>query len=562
MRRGTRMFVIAAALMQVGALHAAPSCPPWSPPRAAQALAERRDQLDAWNQAYRRDGRSPVDDAIYDQALAQFMAWRACFPAQAGAAPVVLGEAGDAQAPVVQTGLAKLVDADAVQAWMDARGADDLWVQPKADGVAVTLLYVDGTLRSATSRGDGVRGSDWTAQARLIDAVPKHLAHAPARVVLQGELVWRLVDHVQASDGGAGARAKVAGAMARETLDAATADRIGLFVWDWPSGPAAMPARLAGLTAMGLGTSAALTHAAHSRADVQQWRERWYRQPLPFAADGLVIRQGHRPASDHWQAAPPHWAVAWKFPPAKALTTVSGVDFRRGRRGRISVVLELEPVTLDDRTVRRVNLGSLSRWQKLDVRPGDQVAVSLAGLTIPHFDGAVWRTRERAAIDVPAPTTDRLACWQPGDGCDAQFLSRLVWLGGHQGLGMEGMGEASWQALIDAQLIHGLLDWMTLDPARLQQVPGIGARRAQAMGQAFEEAKARPFSQWLRALGPPVSLDGQGVDWKALATRDQAAWLAQPGIGPVRAERLIAFFRHPTLVAIAVQLHAAGVHGF
>lgn len=560
MSRKAWMAAVAAALLQVGSLHAA-GCPAWPQARAAQELASLREQLDAWNSAY-RDGRVSVDDALYDQALARWKAWQACFPAAAVAAPGELGGTGTRAAAVVQTGLGKLPDADAVRAWMDARDADDLWVQPKADGVAVTLLYVNGALQAAVSRGDGKRGSDWTAHARRITAIPARLPHAPPRVVLQGELVWRLANHVQAVDGGAGARARVAGAMARHALDAATAERIGLFVWDWPSGPPDMRARLAGLEAMGLGASAALTRPVRTLADVQQWRERWYHQALPFAADGVVIRQGHRPAAAAWQAVPPRWAVAWKFPPARALATVSGIDFRRGRRGRITVVLQLEPVQLGDRSVRRVSLGGMARWQRLNVRPGDQVAVSLAGLTIPHFDGVIWRTLQRATVALPDDASDRLGCWEAGEPCRAQFLARLVWLGGLEGLAIDGMGEASWQSLVDAGLVHGLLDWMELDDARLRTVPGIGDARARAMQRAFRQARRRPFRVWLAALGPPVALDAANASWAALAARDLAAWKAQPGIGSVRARRLLAFFHHPQVTALASRLHRAGVQGF
>ncbi len=562
MRQGRWMMFFAAALLLLGTLHATERCPDWPPSRAAQELRSLRDQLDGWNAAY-RSGGSPVDDALYDQALARFKTWRACFPAQAPVSPGELGDAGTRAAPVVQTGLAKLANVEAVKAWMEARNRDDLWVQPKADGVAVTLLYIDGALRAAVSRGDGERGSDWTVQAQRTAAIPKHLPHAPSRVVLQGELVWRLADHVEADDGGVGARAKVAGAMARIKLDAATADRIGLFVWDWPTGPATMPARMAGLAAMGFDHSAVLAHQVTTPAQVQRWRDRWYHQPLPFAADGIVIRQGHRPAANQWQAAPPSWAVAWKFPPAKALATVSGVDFRRGRRGRIAVVLELDPVTLDDRSVRRVSLGTLSRWKKLDVRPGDQVAVSLAGLTIPRFDSVIWRTKERAAVDVPAQaSTGRLGCWQSGDGCQAQFLSRLVWLGSSKGLAIDGIGKASWQSLIDAGLIHALLDWMKLDESQLRQVPGIGETRAKNMLQSFGQTRDRPFADWLAALGPPVTLDAKNSDWNDLAERDLAAWKSKPGIGEVRARRLVAFFNDPHVTALAARLHHDGIDGF
>lgn len=539
------------------------ACPAWDAPRAVRELKSLHDQLDAWNHAYRVEGRSPVDDAIYDQALARYEGWRACFPAQAPAPLAALADAGGVvPTPVVQTGLAKLPDATAVQAWMQARAGRDLWAQPKADGVAVTLLYVDGQLRQAISRGDGRHGSDWTAKVRRIAAVPQRLPHAPARVVLQGELVWRLPGHRQASDGGQRARADVAGALAREPFDAQAAAHIGLFVWDWPSGPRDMRARLAGLEAMGLGASAALTRPVKDLVELRRWRERWYREPLPFATDGTVLRQGRRPPASTWQPAPPEWAVAWKYPPARALATVRAVDFRRGRRGGVSVVLELEPVVLDDRTVRRVSAGSLAHWRTLDARPGDQVALSLAGLTIPRFDAVVWRTRERAALAVPGDAGDALDCWHPTAGCRRQFLARLVWLGGRHGLRIDGVGESTWQALIDAGLLHGLLDWLALTPTQLAEVPGIGAARATRLGAAFAHARTARFDRWLSALGMPPAGSAALPDWPALARRRAAEWAQQPGIGAGRAARLQAFFDHPEAVHLAAQLRAAGVDGF
>jgi DNA ligase (NAD+) len=563
MRQGWRSLWV----LLVGAGCATPclaGCPAWIAQRAGGELHALHDQLDAWNHAYRTDGHSPVDDAVYDQALARYEAWRACFPAQAPPPLSHLADAhGPVRTPVAQTGLAKLHDATAVQAWLDARGGRDLWVQPKADGVAVTLLYVDGQLRQAVSRGDGLHGSDWTAQVARIAAVPKRLLHAPARVVLQGELVWRVPGHRQARDGGVRARADVAGALAREPLDARAAARIGLFVWDWPSGPADMRARLAGLDAMGLGASAALTRPVRGLNEVRHWRERWYRGALPFATDGTVLRQGHRPPAAAWKPAPPDWAVAWKYPPAQAQATVRAVDFHRGRRGRINVVLELDPVVLDDRTVRRVSVGSLTRWRKLDARPGDQVSLSLAGLTIPRFDAVVWRTRERAAVSVPDQGIgDPLDCWHPQAGCRGQFLARLQWLGGRQGLRIDGMGETTWQALVDAGLVQGLLDWMALTPAQLARVPGIGRERARRFAQAFARSRGAGFARWLNALGMPPAGQATLPDWQALAARDVAQWEDETGIGPGRAARLQAFFHHPEAVKLAAQLHEAGVIGF
>ncbi|HWX65054.1 MAG TPA: NAD-dependent DNA ligase LigB [Rhodanobacter sp.] len=542
----------------------AADCPDWSASQAKQELDALHDRLDGWNHAYRVSGQSPVDDAVYDQAQKRLAQWKRCFPAQAPAPLAHLADAGGSvRSPVAQTGLAKLPDATALAAWMRERGDRDLWVQPKADGVAVTLLYLDGQLREATSRGDGWHGSDWTAKAQLIAAIPKHLPHAPARVVLQGEIYWRVPDHVQADDGGANARSMVAGALARATLDAATAAQIGLFVWDWPGGPADMPARLAGLAAMGLTDSVTYTHPVTSLGEVQRWREQWYRSAMPFAADGTVVRQGHRPPATTWQAAPPVWAVAWKYPAASALTEVRAVIFTVGRSGRITPVLELAPVQLDDHRVQRVSVGSLRRWQQLDIRPGDQVEVVLAGLTIPRLQSVAWRTQQRAKVTPPDPQTyGPLSCWQAVPGCEQQFRARLLWLGGKQGLQLDGLGADTWQALIDAGMIHQLLDWMQLTPAQLAEVPGLGLTRAAALAQTFADARDRPFARWLRALGMPSSGTDGSSDWAALSRRAVGDWQALDGIGAARANQLVAFFGHSDVRAQAARLHAMGVQGF
>lgn len=563
MRMPACLMIFVAMLAGHAGVHAT-DCPAWSPAQAQQELGALHDRLDGWNHAYRVSGQSPVDDAVYDQAKQRLTQWSRCFPAQAPAPLVHLADAGgEMRSPVAQTGLAKLPDAAALAVWMRERGNKDLWVQPKADGVAVTLLYVDGQLRQATSRGDGLHGSNWLAKARLIHAIPKHLPHAPPRVILQGEIYWRLAGHVQATDGGVNARSAVAGALARDVLDTDTAAKIGLFVWDWPSGPADMQARLAGLQAMGLADSVTYTHAVSSLDEVRRWREQWYRHAMPFAADGTVVRQGHRPPAANWQPAPPVWAVAWKYPAASALAQVRAVDFTVGRSGRITPVLELEPVQLDDHRVQRVSVGSLKRWRKLDIRPGDQVEVVLAGLTIPRLQSVVWRTQRRAIVTPPDPANHGpLNCWQASAGCEQQFRARLVWLGGRQGLHLDDIGENTWQALIQAGLIHHLLDWMSLTPAQLVAVPGLGASRAATLARTFAAARARPFARWLRALGVPASVTAGQANWAVLSARSASDWQAQDGIGAGRANQLVAFFGCADVREQAVRLHAAAVRGF
>jgi DNA ligase (NAD+) len=284
---------------------------------------------------------------------------------------------------------------------------------------------------------------------------------------------------------------------------------------------------------------------------------------MPFAADGTVLRQGHRPPAATWQAAPPDWAVAWKYPAASALAEVRAVEFTVGRSGRITPVLELAPVQLDDHRVQRVSVGSLKRWRQLDIRPGDQVEVALAGLTIPRLQSVAWRAQQRAPVTPPDPRAHGpLSCWQAAPGCEQQFRARLVWLGGRQGLQLEGLGADTWQALIDAGLVHHLLDWMSLTPEQLATVPGLGASRAAALARSFAGARDRPFARWLQALGAPASVAAGLPDWAALSARGASDWQALTGIGAGRANQLVAFFGCPEVRTLAARLHAAGVQGF
>lgn len=536
-------------------------CPDWPASRAKSELSALSQQIAEWDDAYHNQGRSLVADEIYDQARERLQSWHQCFPTARPAFPDPLaGSTGSIAHPVPQTGLRKLNDA-AVAEWINNRS--DLWIQPKVDGVAVTLVYRRGLLQQAISRGDGRLGQDWTARARQLPAIPTRLQE-PLDAVLQGELYWRLDAHVQGRDGGAGARGKVAGLMARQALDEQQASAIGLFVWDWPDGPADMPERLQALQKLGFADSLHYTQPLRGAKDARRWRQRWFDEPQPFASDGVVLRQGTRPPGERWQAEAPHWAIAWKYPAGQALAVVQAVDFSIGRTGRITPILRLQPVDLDERRISRVALGSLQTWEKLDIRPGDQVAIRLAGLTIPRLDQVIWRSPERAAVRAPDPNRyHALSCWRLSGECQQQFQARLNWLAGKQGLNLPGVGPGTWSTLMAGQKLEGLLDWLALDSEHLQQLPGIGPRRASQLQQAFAQAQQRSLQQWLQALGAPPGLKlGAEDDWAALLARGHAEWMQQPGMSQKSAERLVAFFSHPEIQRLGAQLQEAGTVGF
>ncbi|MGY1921228.1 NAD-dependent DNA ligase LigB [Pseudomonas tolaasii] len=540
-------------------------CLAWAgncPEEARSQVAHLAEQIRQWDDSYHRLGHSPVGDELYDQARQRLAGWRECFPQAVNRADQPLASSrGTLPHPVAHTGLQKLLDEAAVADWLGSR--QDVWVQPKVDGVAVTLRYRRGRLSQVISRGDGLLGQDWSTAARKIPGIVQQLPEA-IDLVLQGELYWRLDEHVQSANGGLNARSKVAGLMNRLQLSDTEAAGIGLFIWAWPDGPADFSERLATLARLGFTDSQRYSHAIQNITEAARWRTYWYNHPLPFASDGVVLHQARRAPAKRWQVSTPYWAVAWKYPAAKALALVSKVNFNIGRTGRITPILELEPVQLDDRQIGRVSVGSLKRWQALDIRPGDQVSISLAGQVIPRLDQVILRNPNRVEVHEPdARAYHALSCWQLDPGCEEQMLSRLTWLSGNQGLALPHIGRETWNVLIQAGLIAGFLDWLTLDAAELANIDGFGERSRARVLEGIQSARQRPFAQWLKALGvPPAARNNLEGDWQTLVAKDTQAWLAIDGIGPGRAAQLSAFFRDPHVQALAETLRVAGIDGF
>jgi len=541
-------------------LASATSCPDWKPQQAEAEVAQLRATLARWDEHYHRQGLALLADELYDQSRERLNHLQQCFAV--GSSPSPLASArGPVPHPVPHTGVDKLADRQAVARWL--AGKTGVWVQPKVDGVAVSLTYQQGRLVQLTSRGDGVHGHDWSRHIPQLGAITRQLPMS-IDLHLQGELYLRLNEHVQAKAGSANARGTVAGLLARKQLTAEQGGTIGLFVWGWPQGPEQQAERLAKLAQLGFPDSQCYSIAIDTLEDAAHWREHWYRSPLPFATDGVILRQGSRPPAERWQAKAPYWIAAWKYPYVQALAEVRDVRFRVGRTGRVTPIVHVQPVTLDDRRITQVSLGSLARWQALDIRPGDQVAIGLAGLTIPRLDHVVHRAVERLPLAAPAPDQHHAhSCWQASEGCEEQFIARLTWLGGKKGLALPRTGPGTWRRLVETGLVTSMTDWLHLDAERLQQVPGISSLTAAQLLGSFDQARSRPFDQWLRGIGAPVSKHLQLTgDWAELASRSTGQWQTVPGIGTKRSRQLVDFFAAAEVQAIAAQLAETGIKGF
>lgn len=549
-------------LMLLWCGYGAAVCPVWSQAKAEKEIASLSAQIKRWDDAYWKQGVSEVNDDVYDQLNARLTQWQRCFgnDISANTLPALTGSVTH---PVAHTGVRKVASKDALAQWM--HGRTSLWMQPKVDGVAVTLVYRNGILAQAISRGNGLKGEDWTAQVRLIPSVPKNVSGELANSVLQGELFWLREGHVQRQMGGMNARAKVAGAMMRQK-DKAPLNQIGIFIWAWPDGPQMMQNALTALSQAGFTLTARYTVPVQTVEAVEKQRLAWQNAALPFATDGIVVRSSDVTPGDSWLPGEGNWVVAWKYSPAAQVAEVRDIRFTVGRTGKISVVATLEAVQLDDKQVQRVSLGSVARWQRLDIAPGDQIQVSLAGQGIPRFDKVVWRGTDRQKPEPPATRFHSLSCFYASPECMDQFFARLTWLSSKQVLNIEGLGESGWRTLWQAHQFEHLFSWLLLTQAQLQATPGFSSARGLALWHQFNLVREQPFIRWLMALGVPLtqaSLKAMGdVTWQKLSGRNAKDWQTLPGTGEEKTRKIVAFIHDPGVAGLALWLGQQGVPGF
>jgi len=556
------MWKWAGVVVMVWSSYGIAVCPAWSHAKAEQEIAGLNAQISRWNDAYWQEGQSDVSDEVYDQLNSRLKQWQQCFNHEPVTEDIPPAN-GTLRHPFAHTGVHKVAGKEELRQWMRSRR--ELWVQPKVDGVAVTLVYHKGKLVQAISRGDGVKGEDWTARVQAIPSVPLNVQGLLSESVLQGEIFLLREGHIHQQMGGMNARAKVAGMMMRQN-DKTALENLGVFIWAWPDGPQSMPQRLSELTKAGFTLTAQYTRAVSTADEVEKHRKEWLTSPLPFVTDGIIVRSSIEPVGEQWLPGEGGWVVAWKYSPVSQVAEVNAIQFAIGRTGKISVVAALESIQLDDKRVKRVNLGSVSRWQALDIAPGDQILVSLAGQGIPRVDKVVWRGNDRKKPAPPVSHYHPLTCFYASPECLEQFFARLVWLSSQQVLNMEGLGDSSWRLLHQSYHFEHIFSWLALTQEQIEKTPGLNPARRLQLWHRFEFARHQPFNRWVKALGVPLPQAATKAlsvhSWRQLQDKDAVSWNQLPGIGAERARKLVKFMHDPQITRLTTWLGEQGIDGF
>lgn len=454
---------------------------------------------------------------------------------------------------------------------------DGLAAELKIDGVSISLVYQEGRLVRAVTRGDGRAGDDVTANARTIRSVPLVLDEGPARMEVRGEVYMprsvfvRLNRERRARGEAEFANPRNATAGSIRLLDSRETASRRLAVWCYQlvhaegrEGTSHVD-DLQWLEGLGFPVSPGYSRC-RDLGEVEVLIERWAdeRSDFDFDTDGAVVKVDRLSEREMLgtTARAARWAVAFKYPPEGRQTTVKDIVVQVGRTGVLTPVAELEPVLIAGSTVARATLHNFDEVERLDVRCGDTVWVAKGGEVIPKVVGVV--SAERPADTTPVVRPERcpsclsevkrvddevaLRCENPT--CPAVLGARLRHFVSRGAMEIEGLGEQSLQLLTAEGLISDLASLWDLKHEDLSGLPGWGDLSAANLIQQIDAARSRSLRRVIFALGiPHVGERAAGLlarRWKTLGGLEKARpedLEAIDGIGPVIAASVVEWFQ-------------------
>jgi DNA ligase (NAD+) len=583
---------------------------------AAARAAELRELVRQANHDYYVLDDPTVDDAAYDAWMRELEAIEAEHPELAapdsptqrvGAAPVeAFGEVVHRE-PMLS--LANARGADELAAWYrrartvleqeGLAGRDVRFVvEPKIDGLAVSLTYENGILTRGATRGDGVRGEDVTQNLRTVRTIPLALrtpdgGAPPAVVEIRGEVYLPIAAfqelNLQRANAGlptfANPRNSAAGSL-RQLDPRITAER-PLAMWCYAVGHreglelAGQEQTLAWLARVGMRVNPLIRTVdslEEALAASEEWESR--RAELDYDIDGAVVKID----SFELQARlgvvgrAPRWAVAYKFAPTTATTRLERIEVNVGRTGALVPFAVLEPVMVGGVTVRQATLHNQDDIARKDLRIGDRVIIQRAGDVIPQVVAPLVqeRTGEEREFRMPerCPVCDtpvvhpegevQIRC--PNRSCPAQLVQSIIHFASRGAMDIEGMGEKTVVRLFEAGLVRDVADIYDLRDEDLVQLEGFGTIAAANLVRSIDASRERPWPDVVNALGirhvgyvtaRAVAAVAPSVEALLAAGPDDLA--AAEGVGPVVAEAIAEFLGSETNRRTLDRLRAAGL---
>jgi DNA ligase (NAD+) len=579
---------------------------------AEKRAAELREELAHHNDLYYRQDEPEIGDDAYDALLDELRSIEAEFPAlrTADSPTQRVGAAPSGRFPEVEhaermLSLGNARTEEELRAWEErthnrlrrldiADSEFSYTTEPKIDGLAISLTYEDGVFTRGATRGDGTVGEDVTRNLLTIGEIPRRIHDAPEFIEVRGEVYLSIADFKKVNERRAeeekptfaNPRNSAAGSLRQ--LDPRMTEERPLSIWCYGIGEVRgldLPTHSAEVDWLGERSFRVNPDTAHHEG-IESVVERcaWWegrRESLDYEIDGVVVKIDERPL---WRqlgvvGREPRWAIAWKFPPTTATTTMNRVVWNVGRTGHLVPFAMLEPVHVGGVTVTTATLHNEEDLARKDVREGDEVVVMRAGDVIPQVVSPKLPRKKKGARR-PKPPKKCPACGtetvKPEDsvfticpnraGCPGQSFQHVKHFVSRGAMDIEGLGEKQASRFLGDGLIADVGDIYDLDEQQLTGLEGFGEQSARNLLAAIRASKETPFPRVLYALGLPgvgyVTAEALAMHFgsiEELQRADPEQIEEVEGVGPVMAVQIAESLADERTAALIEKLREKGL---
>ena len=471
--------------------------------------------------------------------------------------------------------------------------------EPKLDGLAVSILYENGSLVQAATRGDGTTGEDITANIRTIRNIPLklNLENPPARLEVRGEVFmpqkgFNILNERALEKGektfanprnaAAGSLRQLDPKVTRQRPLELNAYSIGIYESE-DELPSTHYERLQWLKSIGIPVNGEIRLATGREELLKFYAEIQSKRPnLGYDIDGTVLKVNDIALQEQlgFISRSPRWAIAYKFPAQEEMTVLNDVEFQVGRTGAITPVAKLEPVFVAGVTVSNATLHNGDEIERLGVVIGDTVIIRRAGDVIPQIIGVVKERRPNNAKKIHFPTAcpvcesaviriegEAVARCTGGLFCAAQRKEALKHFVSRKAMDIDGVGEKLIEQLMARELIHTPADLFKLDLTSLMRLERMGEKSAQNALNSIEKSKSTTLARFLYALGirevgeaTALNLANHFGTLAAIREANIETLTQVQDVGEVVANHIFRFWQEPHNVEVVEDLIKQGVH--